>query len=396
MGRLEDVAAGAVKALVKQHGARQGRLGDHRVGAGLVQGHGVEGGEHAHVGGDGHVVFPVAVAVGGDVQHQGHVEAGTPVYHGLGVLGDFLVQDGGSLVVEAVNGVLGADRQAAAAAHALVRVDGGLAIRAELGRAMGADFGAGLAANALFLLHKGLAGVVLLHLARPGAAAHADVFQRAAHARLLVALEVGEADEHVRVHDGPSDFGLRHVLAALHGDGHLVGALQPVGDEHVAARCIGAEAVDIGGLQVVQGVLPPAHVQRVAVRQEGLASLGFHQVRHGPGPVGPEVGQVPRLAEVHFDGDKLALHVNFAKPGGHHQPGQLLGEVLPPAGAAEVRKINLGRLRHDDRSPFPYGSRSCLAHSVSHGVRSMSSLFRDLRGECKKSVLQVVFTRRLC
>ena len=324
------------------------------------------------------------------------MEAGPPVHHGLGVLGDFLVQDGGGLVIEAVDGVLGADRQAPAAAHALVHVDGGLAVRPELGRAVGADFGAGLAADALLFLHKGLAGVVLLHLPRPGAAAHADVFQGSAHARLLVALEVGKADEHVRVHDGPADFGLLHVLAAFHGDQHLVGALQPVGDDHMAAGGVRVEAVDIGGLQVVQGVLPPAHVQRVAVRQEGLAPLGLDEVRHGPGPVGPEVGQVSRLAEVHLDGDEFVLHINLAEPGGHHQPGQLLGQVLPPAGAAEICEINLGSLRHDGHSPFPYGLRDCLAHSVSHGVRSMSSPFRYLGRECKKTVLAVVFTGRLC
>ena len=36
---------------------------------------------------------------------------------------------------EQADGVLGADRQAPAAAHALVHVDGGLAVRPELGRA---------------------------------------------------------------------------------------------------------------------------------------------------------------------------------------------------------------------------------------------------------------------
>ena len=205
---------------------------------------------------------------------------------------------------------------------------------------MGADLGAGPAADALLLLDEGLAGVVLLHLAGPGAAAHADVLQGAAHARLLMALEVGQGDEHVRVHHRPADLGGLHVLAALHRDLHLVVALQAVGDQDVAAGGIGGEAVDVGGFDVVQGVLPAAHVQRVAVRQEGLAAVGLHQVRHGPGPVGPEIGQVARLAEVHLDGHILAVHVDVAEAGGLHQTGQLLGKILPPAGAAEVRKVN--------------------------------------------------------
>ena len=128
-----------------------------------------------------------------------------------------------------------------------------------------------------------------------------------------MALEVGQGDEHVRVHHRPADLGGLHVLAALHGDLHLVVALQAVGDQDVAAGGIGGEAVDIGGLNVVQGVLPAAHVQRVAVRQEGLAAVGLHQVRHGPGPVGPEVGKVARLAEVHLDGHVLAVHVDVAE-----------------------------------------------------------------------------------
>ena len=47
------------------------------VHAGLVQRHRVKAGEHAHIGHDGHVVFGVAVAVGGHVDDQAHMELGT-------------------------------------------------------------------------------------------------------------------------------------------------------------------------------------------------------------------------------------------------------------------------------------------------------------------------------
>ena len=182
---------------------------------------------------------------------------------------------------------------------------------------------------------------MLLHLARPGAAAHADVFQRAAHACLLMALEVGQGDEHVGVHDGPADLGGFYILAALYGDLHLVGALQTVGDDDVAAGGVRGKAIDIGGLNVIQSVLPTAHVQRVAVRQEGLAALGLYQIHHDFGPVGPQIGHVARLTEMHFDGDVFALHVDVAEAGGHNKTGQLLGQIFPPAGAAEIRKIDL-------------------------------------------------------
>ena len=74
-------------------------LGQHRVDTGLIQSNRVEGGEHTHVGHDGHIVFAVAVTVGRHIHHQRHMEAGTAVHHRLGVLGDLAIQNGGSLVV---------------------------------------------------------------------------------------------------------------------------------------------------------------------------------------------------------------------------------------------------------------------------------------------------------
>ena len=67
-------------------GAGDGGLFPAGVGAGLVQSHRVKGGEHAHVGHDGQVVLPVAVAVGGHVDDQADVELGPAVHHRLGVL----------------------------------------------------------------------------------------------------------------------------------------------------------------------------------------------------------------------------------------------------------------------------------------------------------------------
>ena len=53
------------------------------------------------------------------------MEAGAAVYHGLGVLGDLLIQNSGRLVIQALDGILGAHRQAPGAAHALGIVDMG-------------------------------------------------------------------------------------------------------------------------------------------------------------------------------------------------------------------------------------------------------------------------------
>ena len=130
-------------------GAAQGRLGVHRVDTGHVQRHGIEGGEHTHIGHDGHVVLAAAVAVGGHVDDQRDVEAGPAVHHRLGVLGDLVVEIGGALVPVDLHGVLRTDGDAASAAHALVVVDVRLAVFDD-GCAVGADLGAGPAADALF------------------------------------------------------------------------------------------------------------------------------------------------------------------------------------------------------------------------------------------------------
>lgn len=76
---------------------------------------------------------------------------------------------------------------------------------------------------------------MLFHLARAAAAAHAQVFDGAAEAGGLVPLEVVEADDDVRVHDGPADLGLLHIFAARHRHQRLVGALEAVGDDDLAA-----------------------------------------------------------------------------------------------------------------------------------------------------------------
>ena len=82
----------------------------------------------------------------------------------------------------------------------------------------------------------GLALCVHFHLARARAAAHADVLERAAVARLLMPLEVREGDDDVRVHQGSADLRVFHILAANDRNLHIVAAAQTVGNDHMAAR----------------------------------------------------------------------------------------------------------------------------------------------------------------
>ena len=225
-----------------QLGAGHDGLGVDGIGAGQVQRHRVKGGEHTHIGDNGQVILGMAVAVGAHVPHQRDVEIGPSVQNRLGVLGNLAVQHGGGLGVGGVDGPHRAGVDAPATAHALRPVDVHDAAL-QLGAFVGTVLGAGAAANAFFGVHLGAALAVHLPLAGIGAAAHAQVLHGAAEAGFLMALEVVQGNDDIGIHDGPADFGGLYVLAAHHGHIHIVGALQAVGDENMAAGGVGGEAV---------------------------------------------------------------------------------------------------------------------------------------------------------
>ena len=191
---------------------------------------------------------------------------------------------------------------------------------------MGAVLGAFAAADALFLVHEGLAVGVHIPLALVGAAAHAQILQSAAEAGFLMPLEVVQGDDDVGIHDGSADPGGLGVLAAFHGDRYIVGALQTVGDQHMAAGGEGGEAVEVCGFQMIQSVLPGAYIHGVGVGEEGLASQILHQIHDDLGVVGADVGQVAQFTEVDLDGNELVFEIDLVEAGGHDQPSQLLGQ----------------------------------------------------------------------
>ena len=100
---------------------------------------------------------------------------------------------------------------------------------------MRADLCAGAAADAQVCFDIRLAVGVHGHLARTRAAAHADVLERAAEARFLMALEVRERNDDIRVHHGPTDTGGLAVFAARDGNLDIVRTFQTVGDDDMTA-----------------------------------------------------------------------------------------------------------------------------------------------------------------
>ena len=258
-----------------------------------------------------------------------------------GVLGHLPVQRLVGAFVGGIHGVKAAGTDAAAAALALVVVDDSLVLLV-VGNGVGAALlGAAVAAPAQALLHCRLAGGVLLHLAGPGAAAHADVLEGTPKAGGLVALKVGQADEHIRVHDGTADLGGLAVFAVGHRHLHLIGAAQAVTDDHLAAGSHGPEAVELGTGQMFQRVFAAAGVQGIAVGQKGHPPLLLAQVGHHLGVVGPQKGQVAQLTKMHFDGHELALHVQLTDPGRQAQAAELFQQA-GAHGTAEIGIINVG------------------------------------------------------
>ena len=204
----------------------------------------------------------------------------------------------------------------------------GAALVGNVGRVVGADFDAGAAADAKILIHRGLAGGVHFHLAGPGAAAHAQVFQGAAKAGTLMALEMVEGDDDVGVHNGPANFGGLAEDAAMDRHFYIVGALEAVADENLAAGGVGAEAVAQRRVQMIQGVFPGADVEGVAVGEEGIAPQLLDVIGDVPGKVGAEKRQIAQLAEVNFNGHIFSLEIDLVHTCGLHQLPQLRLVIL--------------------------------------------------------------------
>ena len=79
---------------------------------------------------------------------------------------------------------------------------------------------------------------------------------------------------------------------------------------------------------MIQPVLAAAHIQGVAVRQEGLAAPLLHKIGHGFRPVGPQERQIARLTKMHLDGHKLILKVDLTHARRFHQAIELLLQIF--------------------------------------------------------------------
>ena len=89
---VENIPVAAVAALVIDGGVAERRLGQHRIGTGLIQRHGVEGQTCPRWGRWAHRFRRGSRSWGRRPAPKRYMEAGTPVHHGLGILGNLLVE----------------------------------------------------------------------------------------------------------------------------------------------------------------------------------------------------------------------------------------------------------------------------------------------------------------
>ena len=142
-----------------------------------------------------------------------------------------------------------------------------------------------------------------------------------------MAFEVIEGDEHIRVHHRPADLGFLHIFP-VNGHQRLVRPLQAVGDQHMAACGKRRESVLIGRVQMIQRILPSAHIQGIAVGKEGLPAQFLHSIHYYRRVVGPQESQVPRLSKMHLDSCIFPVKINLIHPRRQDQPLQLLRQIL--------------------------------------------------------------------
>ena len=300
--------------VIRQLTVRQ-RVGlQTQIRTGLIQGYRVKGRQHAQIRQNRSVVFPVTVAVRRDVHDHIDVENRLSGSNRRGILRHFATEDFGYAVESRIDRIEGAGADTPAAALAEALVDDGFA--RIIGNRIGAAFLRAFAAAAAEVrIDHGFSLIMLLHFSGPAAAAHAQVLDGAAETGELVALEMAEDNNDIRIVQRPADIGFPAEFAIRHRDRDIVRSLQAVRNDVMTSGRHIVEAVDIRIQQMIHRVFPGTGIERVTVREEGLSAVFLDQVGNGFYIIGPQVREIPELAEMQLDGHKLPFKVDFVHSG---------------------------------------------------------------------------------
>ena len=230
------------------------------VHAGLIQRNRVEACEHSDIRKDRHIVFTVAVAVRGNVDHQIDMEIRAPIQNRLGILGDFHIKflHRGRILV--VDGIKIAGSEATAASDTSAVVNGGTTVFIKRNRSVGTVLCTGPAAYTAFLIDRRFPAVVHLHLSGTGTASHSDIFEGTAKSGCLMSLEMIQRNEDVRIHNGSSDLRIFHKLTALHRYIGLVRTFQSVGDDDLTSGRKRGKSIFVGTFDMLQSIFSASYV----------------------------------------------------------------------------------------------------------------------------------------
>lgn len=338
MGIVKDVPV--FRALVKPRALKTDGL-VAEIACRRVNRYGVERRQHADVGEDWRVILTVTIAVRGDVTEETDMEVGAIRQDGGAVFRGLFVQDLRRLFPIRGKCATGAGAHATATSNAFRLVHGHLVVF-ENERTMRTVLGTDSTANALVGSDIGLAIAMHVHLAGLGATTHADVLDGSANAHAFMPLEVREADEYIRIHDGTADFRGLAVDAVGDSDFHFIGASEAIADDDLASRGQGGIAIGSGGLQVVDGVFATSGIEGAAVGQEGLAASLTDVLRNGTGILRTKIRQISGFAEVQFDGHIFVLQIQFLKTGAFHEQAEFLGQAATIGFGPKISEVDFG------------------------------------------------------
>ena len=315
-----------------------------RIRTRLVQCDGIERREHADVRQDRRIVLAMAIAIRRNIAYEIDVKARAVLAYRLRVLRHLAVEKIVRIPLLIADRIKAACADAAAAACAYGGVDERLVVL--VADRMGATVLRALAAAAAeFRVHDALARRMLLHLACAASAAHSDVLDRTAEARRLVPLEMRKTDEDIGIHDGASDLRRLDILTVPDGDLDLVRSAQAITDEDLAARRDRVEPVKIRAVEMFQRMLAAAWIERIAVREERAPALLLDEIGDDLCVLRAEECHIAEFAKVHFDCDKLPIHIDRFDACCHAEAAQL-HELARANRHAPIRKVDL-RFLHD-------------------------------------------------
>src|SRR5450756_1811370 len=198
----------------------------------LIESYRVEARCNTNIGHDGRIVVAPAIALGADVHDEADVERRLAMQDGIDVFRDLLVERVVGALEHGTRGAIHADRDTLPASDTLRVVDDGLVVSVPSDRDLRARKDTGTASGALDNVDTRLGFRMHLHLATPRTTAHAEIFERAAEAGLLMPLEVRERDNDVGIGNCSTDLG---CITALEMNGNLavIRALETVGNDNV-------------------------------------------------------------------------------------------------------------------------------------------------------------------